>query len=266
MKPLKDNYSEIASSDYWLSRRSIRNFTGEPVSLDLIYSCIEKAAKSPTTGGMQLYSIIITTDASRRSQLAQFHFNQPASTGCPVMLTVVADFNRFDKWCRQRNATPGFDNFESFIAAMLDATIFGQQLCTLLETEGLGTCYLGTTTYTASKIGSLLELPPLTVPIVTIAVGWPASAGVDAERLPTDAIIHHEKYTDYSPQRIDEIYAEKESLPANRSFVEENKLPSLAHVFTDIRYPKNNAEIFSRDFYEYIEKQGFRFPVNNDKN
>lgn len=244
---------------YWINRRSIRNFLTKDVDDAILFDLIEKAAKAPTTGNMQLYSVIITRDEARRKQLAECHFNQPASKA-PVLLTVTADFNRFEKWCRQRGAEPGFDNFESFVAALLDAVIFTQQLNTLLELNGLGCCYLGTATYTASRIGEMLKLPRLVVPVTSLAIGWPADNGVETDRLAPGALIHHEVYDDYTEDRIDEIYAPKEALEENKAYVRENSKPSLAHVFTDIRYPEKNALAFSKDFYEYIKKQGFSFP------
>lgn len=255
-----DTEKNLLQSDYWTDRRTVRAFTDDEVPDSVLLPLIEKAAKSPTTGGMQLYSVIVSRRKELLEALAAQHFNQPASKGAKVLLTVVADFNRFAKWCELRGAEPGFDNFESFVAAMLDATIFAQQLNTLLELAGLGVCYLGTTTYTASAIGALLELPQLTVPVVTLAIGYPANEGVEAERLPTEAIVHNEKYHDYSQHQIDAIFAFKEALPVNKKFVEKNGMPSLAHVFTDIRYPRANAELFGKDFYNYILSQGFHFP------
>lgn len=248
--------------EYWKKRHTVRNFLPRDISDDLLLELIDKASKAPTTGGMQLYSIIITRNEETLKNLACQHFNQPAATGAPIMLTIVADFNRFEHWCRLRRAKPGFNNFESFVAALLDAVIFAQQLNTLLELSGIGVCYLGTTTYNASKIGDILNLPQLTVPVVTLAIGYPDNNCMtgDAERIDTDSIIHHEVYHQYSDVEIDQIFAGKEALEQNKKYVTENHVPSLAHVFTDIRYPEEAARIFSQDFYNYIERQGFHFP------
>ncbi len=98
---------------------------------------------------MQLYSVIVTRDEDAKKRLAPAHFNQPSATGADVVLTFCADFNRFEKWCEARNAQPGYDNFQSLMWAVIDTTIFAQQFCTIAEMNGLGTCYLGTTTYNA---------------------------------------------------------------------------------------------------------------------
>ena len=226
----KDNYSGMADSSYWKNRRTIRSFTDEEVDGQLIFDLIDKACKAPTTGGMQLYSVVITSEMPLLEKLRECHFNQPAAKNAKLIMTVVADFNRFDKWCTQREAKPGFDNFESFVAAFLDATIFSQQLTTLMELSGLGVCWLGTATYTASRIGELLHLPRLTVPVASLAVGWPADDGVEAERLPAGAVIHEETYDDYTPERIDEIFAEKEVLAVNKKFVEDNEIAAHSHL------------------------------------
>ena len=70
-------------------------------------------------------------------------------------------------------------------------------------------------------------------------------------------MLHYGKYSDYNDNDIDRLYAEKENLPENVEFVKENGKKSLAQVFTDVRYPKSNNEIFSTKFIEYIIKQGY---------
>jgi nitroreductase len=72
---------------------------------------------------MQVYSVIVTRDEEMKKRLAPAHFNQPMVTEAPVVLTFCADFNRFNLWCRQRDAEPGYDNFLSFMTAAIDALI-----------------------------------------------------------------------------------------------------------------------------------------------
>ncbi|MBQ4009037.1 MAG: NADPH-dependent oxidoreductase, partial [Muribaculaceae bacterium] len=78
------------------------------------------------------------------------------------------------------------------------------------------------------------------------------------ERLPLHGIVHHETYQDYTAHDIDEIYAEKESLPVNQGFVKENNKQTLAQVFTDVRYPKAVNEEFAKRLYDYIKAAGYQ--------
>jgi len=150
---------------------------------------------------MQAYSVVVTTDAEIKRQLAPAHFNQPMITDAPAALTFCADFNRFTKWCEQRNAEPGYNNFQSFMAAAIDALIFAQTFAVAAESQGLGICYLGTTTYNAGEIIDILNLPKLVVPVTTITVGYPEFTPELTDRLPIEAVVHHETYRDYIPEK-----------------------------------------------------------------
>jgi len=175
----------------------------------------------------------------------------------PLVLTFCADFNRFNKWCRQRKAEPGYDNFLSFMTAAIDAIIAAQTFCVAAESKGLGICYLGTTTYMAEKIIDILELPRGVVPVTTVTVGWPGENPEQIDRLPLKAILHREKYCDYSEQDIDSLYAEKEARDDSLEFIKENDKETLAQVFTDVRYKKADNETFSELLMNVLKKQGF---------
>jgi len=208
-------------------------------------------------GNMQLYSVIVTRDESMRTALAPAHFNQPAMTGAPLVLTFCADFNRFVRWCNQRNAKPGYDNFQMWMCAVLDTTLLAQQFCTVAEMNGLGTCILGTTTFNAPLIAEVLKLPTRVVPVTTVALGYPDEEGEDVGRLPLEAWVHTERYTDYTPQAIDKVYADKEARADSQRFVEENAKENLAQVFTDCRYRQADNEYFSKIYFDFIRQQGF---------
>lgn len=243
--------------NYFKKRRSVRKFMDREVPDSIIDSIIERAMKAPTTGNMQLYTVVISREEDALEKLRPSHFNQPASMGAKALLTVCADFNRFSRWCEVSGAIPGYDNFLSFISAMLDATIFAQQIVTIAETEGLGTCYLGTVTYNADQISDILELPDMVVPIACIALGWPEEEGEATERLSLEAVRCFEKYPKFSDDEVKRLYVAKDDYPANAKYVKENHKESLAQVFTDIRYPKAMNEEFSMRFLELLKQKRF---------
>ena len=240
------------------SRRTIRKYSTREVSDELLNQLLEASFRAPTTGGMQLYSVVVTRDEAMKQRLAPTHFNQPTVTSAPVVLTFCADYNRFVKWCEASQANPGYDNFASFTTAMIDTLLVAQQFNTAAEANGLGCCYLGTTTYNAPQIAEILQLPRLVVPVTTLTLGYPESMPEQVERLPLEAIVHRETYEDYSLDRVRSLYAEKESLPVNRRFVEENGKETLAQVFTDVRYTRRDNEHFSRIWADFIASQGFK--------
>lgn len=240
------------------TRRSIRQYTSEKISDELLHELLEVAMRASNTGNMQLYSVVVTRDEANKQKLAPAHFNQPMITSAPVVLTFCADINRFNKWAENRKAEAGFDNLQTFMAATIDAMLYAEAFAEAAEEKGLGLCYLGTTTYNAAPIIEALRLPKGVVPIVTITVGYPQTPLPEqSERLPLAAIMHEESYQDYTPASIDRLYAEKEAFPANKEFVKINKKETLAQVFTDIRYTKANNEYFSDAFLQVLKKQGF---------
>lgn len=240
-----------------LNHRSIRKYRDKPVPESLLRIILEAGTRASTTGNMQVYSVIITTDNSIKRELAPCHFNQPMVIEAPVILTFCADFNRFNKWCRQRKAEPGYDNFLSFITAAIDALLVAQNVCVAAEDSGLGICYLGTTTYTADKIIDILNLPVGVVPVTTITLGYPDEDPGLTDRLPLEAVIHREKYSDYTGADIDKFYAEKELINSYQEFIKEHNKETLAQVFTDVRYKKEDNVLFSRSLMKTLEKQGF---------
>ncbi len=244
-------------NDYWTGRRTVRRYSEREVTDELLNRMLEEAAHAPTTGNMQLYSVIVTRGEEAKQALAPAHFNQPQVMGCDVVLTFCADFNRFSRWCENRDAEPCYDNLQSLVAAVLDTAFFAQQFNTIAELNGLGCCMLGTTTYNADKIAEVLKLPKLVVPVITLTVGYPAEDPCDAGRLPVESFIHQGRYHDYASDDIDRFYAEKEARSDSRQFVVENGKTTLAQVFTDVRYPRSNNELFSEKFAQFLRQAGF---------
>ena len=239
------------------SRRTIRKYSRKDVSEGLLKTLLEQAEHTPTMGNLQLYSVVITRKEEGKRRLAPAHFNQPMVEGAPVVLTFCADFRRTTLWAENRNATPGYDNFLSFLNAATDALLYCQTFCNLAEEEGLGTCFLGTTLYNSGDIVEALQLPRLVMPVATITLGWPDEHPARPDRLPIDGIIHDETYDDYTPARINAFYAFKEQLEENRHFVEINHKETLAQVFTDLRYTKHDNESMSAGLLEVLKQQGF---------
>lgn len=239
------------------NRTSIRKYSSREVSDELLNRLLEEAERTPTMGNLQLYSVVITRSEEGKKALAPAHFNQPMVTGAPVVLTICADYRRTTLWAENRKAHPGHDNILSFMNAATDALLFTQTFCNLAEEEGLGTCFLGTTVYMPKMIIDTLKLPKLVMPVATITLGWPDEQPALSERLPLRSIIHQEAYEDYTPEKIDDFYAEKENLEVNKEFVRINHVETLAQVFTDIRYTKKDCEAMSKGFLDALKNQGF---------
>ena len=239
------------------TRRTIRQYSEREVTEELLNRLMTEAARTQTMGNLQLYSVVVTRSPEMKEKLAPAHFNQPMVKSAPVVLTICADFRRTTRWCEERQAQPGYDNFLSYQNAAIDALLYTQTLCNLMDEEGLGYCYLGTTVYMPQMIIDTLQLPKLVMPVATLTVGWPAEEGKMSDRLPLQSFVHQETYKDYTREDIDKYYSEKEQLEENREFCRINNKETLAQIFTDIRYTKKDNEAMSAGLLEALKHQGF---------
>ena len=239
-----------------LSRGSVRAFSKDKILTDeMLDELLEGAAQAPTTGNMQLYSVVVTRRPEAIERMARLHLGQPAAVSCQALLTFCADKYRFGRWCRLRKARTGFENLSGDLLAIVDATIFAEQFTLLAEASGLGCCYLGTVTYDLDGFSRELKLPRGVVSLFSIAVGWPAEGAAPrpCDRLPLQAVVHCEEYRDYSDADIEEIYSAKEALPESPRFIAENGKETLAQVYAEVRYPEELNRKISSDLTRYLD-------------
>ena len=237
--------------------RSVRRYKSTPIPEDILKNILEAASRASTCGNMQLYSLVVSQSEEMRRRLSPCHFNQPMVMQAPCVVTVCADVHRFSKWCRQRNAEPVYDNFAWFMNAVTDALLAAQNLILQAEYHGLGICVLGTTIYTAAEIAKILTLPEGVIPVTAVVLGYPDETPALTDRLPLEAVVHFENYTEYTASEIDELWAEREESDESKSIVEQNGEENLAQVFTRHRYRGEDNLAISRSYFELLKKQGF---------
>ncbi|MFI3292787.1 MAG: nitroreductase family protein [Rikenellaceae bacterium] len=239
------------------THRSIRKFKSEPIAQEAIDKIIEAASRASTCGNMQCYSLIISRSKEMIAALSPLHFGQVERMNGQCVVTVCADMNRFSEWCRLRDAEPEYDNLMWYLNGAIDGVMAAQNLILEAEAQGLGICVLGTTLYTADAMCEVLELPEGVIPVTAIVMGYPDENPPLTDRLPLGAIVHDEKYTPYTPESIEELWAERESSPETKALLEENNLPNLAQIFTKNRYKGSDNVTFSKKYMELLKKQGF---------
>ena len=239
------------------NHRSIRKYSSKAVSDELLRQILEAGICASNTGNMQVYSMIVTKDETLRKQLWEVHFKQNMVLQAPVHITFCADVNRFSKWCRARKAEPAYQNMLWFCNAAIDATLASQNVALAAEASGLGVCYLGTAVYNAARIIEILKMPQGVIPVTALVLGYPDEQPPLTGRLPLEAVVHHETYTDYSNDDMDRLYAQLEASEQTRQLLETNEKETLAQVFTEKRYTKKDNEAFSEAYLKMLKQQGF---------
>ena len=237
-----------------LAHRSVRQFTDKQVSPDLLEEIVNCGMRASNTGNMQLYSVIATQEEPLRTELCGLHFGQCASA--PLFLTVCTDVNRYHHYCRVNGCDEPYGNLLWFLSALVDASLFAQNLCVAAEARGLGFCYLGTVMYNTEKIATLLQCPKGVVPVITIAMGHPAEEGRMSERLGCDAVLHNEVYHDPTDEEIKRTHAVRDNDPFNREMVRQNGTRNYCEIFTTKRYPLEQNVAISSDLEHFLKKSG----------
>ncbi len=243
--------------DTIFSHRSIRKYLDKPVEEGVLNQILMAGIRASNTGNMQMYSMIVSTDLDLKEKLWEVHFKQKMVLQAPVHITFCVDVNRFHHWCKASGTSIPYDNFLWFVNGAIDAVLASQNVCIEAENNGLGICYLGTTVYNADRIIEILDIPKGVIPVTSIVIGYPDENPTLTDRLPLEAVIHREKYNDYSKMSIHEFFNEKDNSEFSRKLVLENGVKNFASVFTEKRYKKDDNIFFSKKYFEILKKQGF---------
>ncbi len=247
------------------NHRSIRKYTKEQIPDSILNEILEAGIRASSSGNMNSYSIIVTRDLNLRKKLYHPHLQQKMVLDAPVLITFCADFNRMRHWLKLSDAPDSFDNFMSFMVSAIDAILVSQNVALAAEAKGLGICYLGSTLANCDKIGEILKLPKTVVPVAGFTLGYPAEDPELRDRLPLDGMVHYETYKDYSDERIQDIYKNREdygwkrymNIARLRKIVEKNGVENLAQIYSKVKYPRESHQKYSKNVLNYLEKQGF---------
>ena len=224
-------------------------------------------ASGPSSGNLNMVSVVRTRDTERKRRLHELHFEQPMVLQAPLVLTFCADTFRTREWLSQRGARLNFDNLIAWHVAAFDAMILAQTAALALEAEGLGLCYMGTTLHAMREIADFLELPPNCLPVTSLVVGWPAEAPAQRDRLPMAAWCHDESYQRPTPASIDAQFGEREVRGWERSralgedfaaLMDKLGISSLAQFYTsDMKYAPQRFQEDSEKLRALLEERGF---------
>lgn len=172
---------------------SVRKFKPDAVPPELVEKMVHAAQRASTSSNLQVVSVVAVTEPERKAGLAAVS-GQEHVAKAPLVLIWCADLRRLDRACELRGYVQNTTYVESFLMCVLDVGIAAQNAVVAAESVGLGVCYLGSIRNDAQRVIDLLQLPRLVVPIVGMAVGWPAAAPLVRPRLPASAVLYWEHY------------------------------------------------------------------------
>lgn len=171
------------------SRRSVRRFTGQPVTNEMISELLEAVRWAPSWANTQCWEVILVKESQTKEELVQLlSANNPGAKGvlaAPVVMVLCGQkgISGVKKGVMQTDKGDWF---------MFDLGIACQNLCLAAHDMGLGTVHIGSFDHQA--VDRLLELPEDICSVEIIPVGFPAKEVKAPPRKDLGSFVHTEKY------------------------------------------------------------------------
>jgi nitroreductase len=170
---------EVTVNDPILRRRSIRRYTDQPVTDELVEALLRAAMAAPSAGNQQPWQFVVIRE---RALLTAIHGVHPYSAmlpGAPVAILVCGE--------------PGLCTWPQYWEQ--DCAAATENLLIAAEQLGLGSVWLGVHPLAERVEGvrSVLGMPPAIVPFALLPVGWPAERKAPADRY-DETRVHRERW------------------------------------------------------------------------
>ena len=170
-----------------LTRRSVRKFTDEPVSHELLEKVISLAAYAPSWKNTQISRYLAIEDPAIQNTIAEEYClpgaNNPSIIkGCPLLVAQTFVKNRCGYERDGSFTTDREDGWQYY-----DCGIAAQTFCLAAHDLGLATVIMGV--FDRKRLQAYLQIPEDQELMALIAVGHPAEVGPAPKRRDTDVLL-----------------------------------------------------------------------------
>jgi nitroreductase len=175
------------------AHRSIRRYEPTPVPDEDVRRAVEAGQAASTSSAVQAYALLRVTDGSHLERLVELTGGQAKVARCGAFFVVLGDTRRH-RLIVERAGGDYDAKLEGFLLAVIDATLFAQNLCLAFESMGYGICYIGGLRNDLPEVDALLGLPEGVYPLYGLCVGEPAEDPAPRPRLPVEAVLLEDRY------------------------------------------------------------------------
>ena len=200
-------------------RRSLRNFSEQPLAAEEKEAILQAAFRAPTAGNMMLYTIIEVEDQTLKDRLAETCDHQPFIAKSPFVLLFLADYQRWYDYfvlCEAERMAEALDRPKrlpqegDMLLACCDTLIAAQTAVIAAESMGIGSCYIGDILENYEIHREMFNLPKYVLPLTLLVFGRPASGEMPYGQTPRFApeFIHQRnQYRRFNPEEFERMYA-----------------------------------------------------------
>lgn len=169
-------------------RRSIRKFTDQPVSHELLAQIVETASYAPSWKHTQIVRYI-AVEGEKKAALAKctslYAGNGAIMENAPIVIAVTIIKGRSGYERDGSFSTPKGDRWQ-----MYDAGVASEAFCLAAYEQGLGTVIMGL--FDEEDAAKLLELPEDRELAALIPIGYPAESPVAPKRKPVEQLLSYQ--------------------------------------------------------------------------
>lgn len=170
-----------------LGRRSIRKFTNQPISHELLEDIVATAAFAPSWKNTQI-TRYIAVEGEMKERIAAHTSKHPGNgvimQSAPMVVAVTVIKGRCGYERDGSYTTNRGDSWQ-----MYDAGIASQCFCLAAHEQGLGTVIMGI--FDQEEISSLLEIPEDRELVALIAIGYPAEEPTAPKRKTVEDLLSY---------------------------------------------------------------------------
>ncbi|WP_249975840.1 oxygen-insensitive NADPH nitroreductase [Vreelandella olivaria] len=231
------------------SHRSIRKFTDQEIPHGMLLELIKAGQGAATSSHVQAYTVIHVKDVANREKIAELAGGQGYVANCGAFLVFCADMKRPTEASERTGAKVERGMTEQLLVATVDVALMAQNVVVAAESEGLGICYIGGIRNNPQEVSDLLRLPDHVYPVFGMCLGYPAHEPEVKPRLPVEAILKEDYYTEDS-ELVEAFDATMQAYYQARS--SGNKNTDWSHNLTPLF--DNKLRPHMRDF---LVKRGF---------
>jgi nitroreductase len=174
--------------DCMMQRRSIRNFTEEIPSDDVVETIVRAGQQAPFA--YQLASLLLSRDQAA---------NQFAA---PLEFTICVDSHRFELIMKRRGWEMATNDLSLMVLGIQDAALMAENMVIAAESLGMGSCFLGAWPYKAKVLIEKYNLPSRVFPLVGLAMGYPAQSPSVRPRYPLEFSFFQDGYPELTDEKI----------------------------------------------------------------
>jgi nitroreductase len=199
------NTQDLTVSEAARNRVSIRRYTDQPVTRELLLEVLEIAGKAPSAWNVQPWRVKVVQDPETKAKLMAAAYGQPQVGAAQAVLVVASDMedalSRIEEWLHPGIQGERREQELANIRATFEkmglegraswgrnqTNIFLGYLLLALASKGLGSSpMLG---FNPAEVKELLGLPSHVEIPALVAVGWPAEDGFPQHRLDIGSLV-----------------------------------------------------------------------------